>query len=124
MHFVNIVSYAYLLIPYETWWHFIHDIFMIWTKTEADLQDFISYLNSFHPTVKVASNCSHALLSPFSTPRCPSMTDSEPTDKHQCLLCSSHVTPYTPNELFHLACPNTTYICSSKETFSKRTYTR
>ena len=34
------------------WWRFIDDIFCIWTYSETDLQEFMTYLNSCHPTIK------------------------------------------------------------------------
>ena len=34
------------------WLRFIDDIFMIWTHGEDKLDEFITYLNSIHPTIK------------------------------------------------------------------------
>ena len=49
------------------WWRFIDDIFLIWTKGEEHLKDFISHLNSIHPYIKFTheySNSPHQAL-PF-----------------------------------------------------------
>ena len=34
------------------WLRFIDDIFMIWTHGENKLLEFITYLNSIHPSIK------------------------------------------------------------------------
>ena len=35
-----------------TWWHFIDDIFMVWTHGEPTLHSFIQKLNTYHHTIK------------------------------------------------------------------------
>ena len=34
------------------WWRYIDDIFMVWTEGQDNLETFINYLNSIHPTIK------------------------------------------------------------------------
>ena len=34
------------------WKRYIDDILFFWQGSEADLQEFISFLNNFHPTIK------------------------------------------------------------------------
>ena len=34
------------------WWRYIDDIFLLWTHGEEKLNDFITYLNNLHPTIK------------------------------------------------------------------------
>ena len=38
------------------WWRFIDDVFMVWTHGEELLKNFISYLNSIHPSIKFTMN--------------------------------------------------------------------
>ena len=46
-----------------TWLHFLDDIFMIWDHSLAELEDFISRLNSFHPTIKFTHTVSETSVS-------------------------------------------------------------
>ena len=96
---------ALLHAPHQphTWWRFIEDIFMIWTYTENDLLNFISYL---HPTITLShSSTSISFLDVQVSFNRFGIVETDlytkPTDKHQYL----HVTPYAPNEPFHSASP-------------------
>ena len=44
------------------WLRFIDDIFMIWTHGEDKLNEFIQYLNSIHPTIKLTHELSHSQI--------------------------------------------------------------
>ena len=41
------------------WWRYIDDIFLLWTHDEEKLNDFITYLNKLHPTIKFTSSFSY-----------------------------------------------------------------
>ena len=89
--------------PYKphTWLRYIDDIFVIWTEGPDNLQIFIDYLNSIHPTIKFTSSHSYSCV-PFldvnvSLNNGIIETDlySKPTDKHQHLLYTScHPKPH------------------------------
>ena len=46
---------AALLSPL-IWWRYIDDVFLLWTHGEDKLNDFITYLNNLHPTIKFTSS--------------------------------------------------------------------
>ena len=77
------------------WWRYIDDIFLLWTHGEEKLNDFITYLNNLHPTIKFTSSFSYNEI-PFLDVKVMLLngrleTDLyvKPTDKHQYLLKSS-----------------------------------
>ena len=37
------------------WWRYIDDVFFIWEHGEESLNEFLSYLNTLHPTIKFES---------------------------------------------------------------------
>lgn len=41
------------------WWCYIDDIFLLWTHGEDKLNDFITYPNNLHPTIKFTSSFSY-----------------------------------------------------------------
>ena len=91
----------------HTWWRFIDHIFMIWTHTENDLLNFISYLNNHHPTIKFTSFHSSISIS-FLDLRVSQFGVVETdlyTDKHQYLLHSS-CHPFHTKRAIHLASPS------------------
>ena len=36
----------------KSWWRYIDDIFMLWKGPKNHLEDFLSYLNEVHPSIK------------------------------------------------------------------------
>ena len=54
------------LIPIE-WIRFIDDIFAIWTHGNEKLQQFVAYINEFHPTIKFDYNYSHKYVNFLDT---------------------------------------------------------
>ena len=54
------------------WSRYIDDIFLLWTHGEDKLNDFITYLNNLHPTIKFTSSFSFLQRKTF--PRCESIT--------------------------------------------------
>ena len=51
----------------KLWKRFIDDIFMIWTEGETKLQEFLTFLNNFHPTIKFTSESSQTQLAFLDT---------------------------------------------------------
>ena len=49
------------------WLRFIDDIFMIWTHGEDKLEEFFTYLNGIHPTIKLTSEHSYINISFLDT---------------------------------------------------------
>ena len=49
------------------WLRFIDDIFMIWTHGEDKLQEFITYLNGIHPSIKFTHEYSTTHLNILDT---------------------------------------------------------
>ena len=45
----------FLQIPIE-WTRFIGDIFAIWAHRIDELQHFLTYINEFHPTIKLITH--------------------------------------------------------------------
>ena len=112
----------------HTWWRFIDDIFMIWTHTENDLHNFISYLNNLHPTIKFTSSHSSTSISFLDVQVSLNQfgvveTDlyTKPTDKHQYLLHSSCHPFHTKRAIPFSLALRLRRICSSDETFTLRT---
>ena len=54
------------LIPIE-WIRFIDDIFAIWTHGNEKLQQFLAYINEFHPTIKFDYTYSHKYVNFLDT---------------------------------------------------------
>ena len=83
------------------WLRFIDDIFMIWTHGDDNLTEFITYLNSIHPTIKFTPESSLTQINFLDTTV--KINDSrdiyttlyeKPTDTHLYLhYTSSHHTP-------------------------------
>ena len=112
----------------HTWWRFIDDIFMIWTHTENDLLNFISYLNNLHPTIKFTSSHSSTSISfldvqvslnQFGVVKTDLYT--KPMDKHQYLLHSLCHPFHTKRAIPFSLALRLRRICSSDETFTLRT---
>ena len=55
--FERLYVYIYKLSLYF-WKRYIDDIFMIWTHTRTQLDEFITYLNSCHKTIKFTTEIS------------------------------------------------------------------
>ncbi len=83
------------------WKRYIDDIHFIWTDSHNTLQDFETYMNNFHATIKFTFE-----VSPLQVPFLDTLTQlingrikttlfSKPTDKHIYLLPSSCHPQYT-----------------------------
>ena len=87
--------YTYPKQPLK-WYRFIDDIFAIWTHGDEALQDFITHLNSVHPTIKFTHEVSDTSLTFLDTKvlreghtQLYTTLYSKPTDTQQYLHYSS-----------------------------------
>ena len=77
------------------WWRYIDDIFMIWQHGEAELQEFLTKLNSCHPTIKFTAEYSPEKINFLDVQVIRHenhlITDlfTKPTDTHQYLHATS-----------------------------------
>ena len=82
------------------WLRFIDDIFMIWTHGEGTLNEFITYLNGIHPTIKFTHELSTTQINFLDTTvkvnssRLYTTLHEKPIDTHLYLhYMSSHHAP-------------------------------
>ena len=108
------------------WWRYIDDIFLLWTHGEEKLNDFITYLNNLHPTIKFTSSFSYNEI-PFLVVKVMLLngrleTDLyvKPTDKHQYLLKSSCHPSHTKQSIPFSMALRLRRICSTGEFFNTR----
>ena len=108
------------------WWRYIDDIFLLWTHGEEKLNDFITYLNNLHPTIKFTSSFSYNEI-PFLDVKVMLLngrleTDLyvKPTDKHQYLLKSSCHPSHTKQSIPFSMALRLRRICSMDEFFNTR----
>ena len=129
--------------PIRLYKRFLDDIFLVWKGSIEELQNFLSQLNSLHPTIKFTSEitspykcdmkgphdcfCHSSKSIPFldtkvSIDEGKFVTDlyRKPTDRCQYLLPSScHPSHITKNIPFNL-CNRLLRICSDRETLKLR----
>ena len=108
------------------WWRYIDDIFLLWRHGEGKLNDFITYLNNLHPTMKFTSSFSYNEI-PFLDVKVMLLngrleTDLyvKPTDKHQYLLKSSCHPSHTKQSIPFSMALRLRRICSTDEFFNTR----
>ena len=108
------------------WWRYIDDIFLLWTHGEEKLNDFITYLNNLHPTIKFTSSFSYNEI-PFLDVKVMLLNGRletnlyvKPTDKHQYLLKSSCHPSHTKQSIPFSMALRLKRICSTDEFFNTR----
>ena len=108
------------------WWHYIDDIFLLWTHGEEKLNDLITYLNNLHPTIKFTSSFSYNEI-PFLDVKVLLLNGTletdlyvKPTDKHQYLLKSSCHPSHTKQSIPFSMALRLRRICSTDEFFNTR----
>ena len=116
-------------VPFNphTWFRYIDDIFMIWTKGLDNLNIFIDYLNNIHPSIKFTSSHSSTNVS-FLDVNVSLTNDgnistdlyTKPTDKHQHLLYSSYHPLHAKKAIPFSLALHLRRICSTDETFNLR----
>ena len=113
----------------HTWRRFIDDIFIIWSGSCSQFDDFFNFINSFHPTIKFdppqhneEDNSCNFLDLKISIENCKIQTDlyRKETSKPRALLPSSaHPGHITPNIVYSMAY-RLLRICSTEVTFEAR----
>ena len=115
-----------VLIPREFWRRFLDDIFLIWTNTRHEMDDFILHINSFHPSIKFNVNSSPVSL-PFLDVNI-SLRDgylhtdlhTKATDAHGYLHLRSCHPPHVYKNIPSSQFLRVRRLCSDPETFKKR----
>ena len=114
-----------VLIPREFWRRFLDDIFLLWTNTRHELDDFIFHINSFHPSIKFTVNSSPVSL-PFLDINI-SLRDgylhtdphTKATDAHGYLHRRSCHPPHVYKNIPSSQFLRVRRLCSDPETFKK-----
>ena len=108
------------------WLQYIDDILMVWTHGEEKLDNFITYLNNIHPTIKFTSERSTTSI-PFldvniqlENGKIETDLYCKPTDKHQYLLHSSSHRYHTKKAIPYSLALRLRRICSKGEFFEHR----
>jgi len=116
----------YRLKPW-VWWRYIDDIFLVWEHGEESLLEFLRYLNSIHPTIKFthkySRDCIEFLDVLVAREGDKIETDLfvKETDTHQFLHFSSCHPFHTKKGIPYSQALRMRRICSTNESFSKRT---
>ena len=123
--FENNAISGYADKPY-LWYRHIDDIFLVWTHGEDKLNNFITYLNNIHPTIKFTSEHSTTSI-PFldvniqlANRRLETDLFCNPADKHQYLLHSSSHPFHTKRSIPYSLAPRLRRICSTETSFDNR----
>ena len=113
----------------HTWRRFIDDIFIIWTGSHAQFDEFFKFINSYHPTIKFdlpqhneTENSCNFLDLKISIEDSKIQTDlyRKETSKPRALLPSSaHPGHITPNIVYSMAY-RLLRICSRENIFEER----
>ena len=108
------------------WIRYIDDVFFLWPHGPDELQHFVDFCNSVHPTIKFTSETSITEI-PFldvmvSIKEGQLITDlySKPTDSHQFLHWTSCHPKHTKTSLPYSLAFRLNRICSAPETLQKR----
>jgi hypothetical protein len=114
---------------FDQFWHrFIDDVLLIWTGSEIQLKEFLTFINSLYPTIKFTANynlktCSVPFLDTTIIIRIGEIVTDlycKPTHSPQYLLLSSthppHCVKNIPFSLAYQICQ----ICSDNLTFEMR----
>jgi len=116
------VVYTYHLQPL-VWVRFIDDIFLIWQHGASELDTFVQYLNSSHPSIKFTSQHSTERIPFLDTTVISTQTGfitdlyTKPTDSHSYLLFSSAHPRHVLNSLPYSQYLRIRRICTRIEDF-------
>ena len=110
----------------EVWWRYIDDIFMVWEHGEENLQEFIKYLNSQHPSIKFTFEYSPKSVN-FLDVQVIRVNDKlvtdlyvKPTDTHQYLDASSCLVFHSKKAIPYSQALRLNRICSEPAFFDQR----
>ena len=108
------------------WWRYIDDVFMIWEHGEESLQEFLSYLNSAHPTIKFTAEYSEKSINFLDVTVLKEgnhlSTDLyvKPTDTHQYLHATSAHPSHVKRAIPYGQALRLNRICSNNKFFDNR----
>ncbi|XP_068671375.1 uncharacterized protein [Montipora capricornis] len=111
--------------PYM-WLRYIDDIFMVWTGSEEELREFLTYINEAHATIKFTWTWSRDQVNYLDVQIRNSNGMIEmnlyikPTDKHQFLVSSSCHPRGCKQSIPYAQALRLRRICSTNEVFDKR----
>ena len=108
------------------WWRYIDDVFMIWQHGKEKLENFLSYINSIHPTIKFTAEYSDKQINfldiTVTLEGDQLITDLyvKPTDTHQYLHASSCHVFHSKRAIPYSQALRLNRICSNNRLFDKR----
>ena len=108
------------------WWRYIDDIFMLWQHGEKELENFLEFLNCYHPTIKFTADYSreeiHFLDVSVRKTNKQLVTDLyiKPTDTHQYLHASSCHVYHSKKSIPYSQALRLNRICSVNSSYDKR----
>ena len=113
------------------WQRYMDEVFFfflnIWTHSEERLQEFISYLNQYHPTIQFTYERLQSYLTFLDVSACKDSSGSlqtdlycKPTDTHQYLLPPSCHPPHICKNIPYSQVIRLRRICSSDTLFQRR----
>ena len=109
-----------------SWYRFIDDVDMKWTRNDEELQNFLSRDNNLDPSIKFTHEISNTTISFLDTSSSLSegvlFTDlySKPTDTNQYLLSSSCHPPHVTKSIPYSQALRIGRICSTDKSLTKR----
>ena len=109
-----------------TWWRYIDDIFMLWQHGKKELENFLEFLNCYHPTIKFTADYSreeiHFLDVSVRKTNKQLVTDLyiKPTDTHQYLHASSCHVYHSKKSIPYSQALRLNRICSENSSYDKR----
>eukprot|EP00745_Piridium_sociabile_P022976 TRINITY_DN35811_c0_g1_i2.p1 TRINITY_DN35811_c0_g1~~TRINITY_DN35811_c0_g1_i2.p1 ORF type:complete len:584 (-),score=113.49 TRINITY_DN35811_c0_g1_i2:126-1877(-) len=122
----NILENSPVRVNTEYWKRFIDDIFLLWLGTQEELDEFFSFLNSVHPTIKFTFQTSRTQL-PFldlslqlENGHIETDLYTKPTDAHAYLHYSSCHPPHCKNNIPFSQFLRARRLCSRPSDFEKR----
>ena len=123
----RILSSSPWTIHNSCWKRFIDDVAMLWFRGEEQLNLFLKWINTLHPSIKFTANygpCNIPYLDVnLSIDEHSIVTDLhiKPTDANMCLPFHSCHPRHCARSIPYSQCLRIRRICSSDETFTKRT---
>ena len=111
--------------PY-VWLRYIDDVFMIWTGTEEELREFLSFINEAHDTIKFTWNWSRESINYLdvqvinNSGKIETDLYAKKTDKHQYLYYTSCHPRKCKESIPYAQAMRLRRICSTMEAFERR----
>ena len=110
----------------DLWLRYIDDLFMVWTKGEEGLKEFLTYINQAHDTIKFKWDWSHENINYLDVQvinnngKIETDLYTKPTDKHQYLFHTSCHPGGCKRSIPYAQSMRLRRICSTQNIFEKR----